>query len=97
MHLLCTRNVIVSRCLLSAASVFAGCTDVNSYCIIKCEGKSVKLSVVRNSSQPEWNTAAVFYRKSPADKPVTFEVSHCYSFYTNTNTLLTVISSRNHP
>ena len=49
--------------------------DVNAYCIISSERKSVQTPVIKKSSQPEWNMAAIFYRKQPTVKPVTFEVS----------------------
>jgi len=51
------------------------CTDVNTYCIIACERNKVQTSI-KKSSQPEWNTAVVFYRRAPKVKPITLEVKH---------------------
>jgi len=49
--------------------------DVDAYCIVSCERTSVRTSVIKNTSNPEWNTAAVFYRKVPRSKPVKIEVT----------------------
>ena len=66
---------------ISTTTVFVEYVDVNAYCIVSCERKKVQTSVVKKSSQPEWNTAAVFYRRTPTDKPVTLEVQHdCWCF-----------------
>jgi calpain-5 len=44
------------------------------YCLIKCEGKTVKSEVVRDNLNPKWSTAsAVFYRRDPS-KPVLVQI-----------------------
>jgi Ca2+-dependent lipid-binding protein len=50
--------------------------DINPYCVIKCEGASVQTHVLKKTSAPEWNAAAVFYRKNPSKKPVIVQVYH---------------------
>ena len=49
---------------------------MDAYCIVSCERTSVRTSTVKNTSNPEWNTAAVFYRKAPRKKPLKFEVTY---------------------
>ena len=43
--------------------------------VVKCEGETVKSHWLKNVSDPKWNFKAIFYRKQPALKPVTVEVS----------------------
>jgi len=45
----------------------------DTYCIIKCEGKSLKSSVVKDSTEPTWNLKAIFYRKDRS-QPIIIEV-----------------------
>ncbi|CAD5118343.1 DgyrCDS7053 [Dimorphilus gyrociliatus] len=44
------------------------------YVVIKCEGRKVVTLPCRNSLYPEWGTKAIFYRRSPINQPITFEV-----------------------
>ncbi|OQR76203.1 calpain-5-like [Tropilaelaps mercedesae] len=37
---------------------------VSAYCVVQCEGSSVRSSTVKNIS-PEWNFESLFYRKDP--------------------------------
>ena len=48
--------------------------EADSYCIIKCEGETVRTSVDKGTSNPKWNTTAIFYRSKP-DHPIIIEVS----------------------
>jgi hypothetical protein len=34
---------------------------------VKCEGKSVETSAVKNSQNPEWNESFLFYRRDPKE------------------------------
>ena len=52
---------------------FAG--EPDAYCIIKCEGESVKTNVDKGTGNPKFDTTAIFYRAKP-DKPIMIEVSY---------------------
>ena len=47
--------------------------ETDPYVTIKCEGETVKSSVVENSLNPEFNFSAIFYRKDP-DKDILVQV-----------------------
>lgn len=44
------------------------------YCIIKCEGKSVKSKTVNNDLSPKWNLTGLFYPTNPDEAPVKIQV-----------------------
>jgi len=50
-----------------------GIGKTDPYVTIKCEGETVKSSVVENSLNPEFNFSAIFYRKDP-DKDILVQV-----------------------
>lgn len=53
--------------------VFSG---IDPYCIVTCEGKSVRSSVVRDAEgEAVWNFSAIFYRKN-VNRPVLIEVQN---------------------
>ena len=49
-------------------------TEVDAFCEISCEGQIVKSEVIKQTSNPEWNYFAVFYRKNPVHKPIRVDV-----------------------
>lgn len=51
-------------------------SSVCPYFIISCEGESVRSPTLKNTSKPEWNTSAIFYRKNPVGNPIKIEVWH---------------------
>lgn len=56
---------------LEKQSAFGG--EVDAYCIIKCEGESVRTPIDKKTSNPEWNTTAIFYRTKP-EQPLVIEI-----------------------
>ncbi|XP_013401269.1 calpain-5 isoform X3 [Lingula anatina] len=44
------------------------------YCIISCEGEKVTTPVQKDTLNPGWDTAAIFYRKKPLTKPVKVQI-----------------------
>jgi len=48
-------------------------SSLNPYCVVKCEGKTERSQLVKNSEDPVWNFAVVFYRKS-INQPIIVEV-----------------------
>ena len=46
---------------------------LNPYCLVKCEGKTERSQLLKNSEDPVWNFALVFYRKS-INQPIIVEV-----------------------
>ncbi|KAK4310570.1 hypothetical protein Pmani_017872 [Petrolisthes manimaculis] len=56
---------------LEKQTAFGG--EADSYCIIKCEGESVRTPVDKKTCNPKWNTTAIFYRTKP-EQPITIEV-----------------------
>ncbi|KAF6214552.1 hypothetical protein GE061_009295 [Apolygus lucorum] len=57
-------------------------SKVNPFCIISCEGKTVKTEIARDDTHPEWNSAYVFYRKKP-DKPISLKIFNKNSLMPN--------------
>lgn len=51
-------------------------SSISPYFIISCEGEKVRSSTLKNTTSPEWNTSAIFYRKDPVHKPIKIEVWH---------------------
>jgi len=49
-------------------------SGISPYFIISCEGEKVRSSTLKNTTSPEWNTSAIFYRKDPVHKPIKIEV-----------------------
>ncbi|GFN79965.1 calpain-5 [Plakobranchus ocellatus] len=49
-------------------------SGADPYCIVSCEGKRVTLSTCKDTTSPEWNTSAVFYRTQPHKKPVKIQI-----------------------
>lgn len=43
------------------------------YCIVKCEGKSVKTPTIKDTQNPTWDTSCIFYRRNLAE-PITVEI-----------------------
>lgn len=58
----------------SNIEVINGNGALSTYVCIKCESKRVCGRVVRNNSNPEWNTSAIFYRYQ-LKQPILIEVS----------------------
>ncbi|XP_071534817.1 calpain-5-like isoform X6 [Panulirus ornatus] len=56
---------------LEKQSAFGG--EADAYCIIKCEGESVRTPIDKKTSNPEWNTTAIFYRTKP-EQPLVIEI-----------------------
>ncbi|XP_050718946.1 calpain-5-like isoform X2 [Eriocheir sinensis] len=56
---------------LEKQSAFGG--DPDSYCIIKCEGETVRTPVEKGTANPKWNTTAIFYRAKP-EQPIVIEI-----------------------
>lgn len=56
---------------LEKQSAFGG--EADAYCIIKCEGETVRTPVEKSSSNPKWNTTAIFYRSKP-EQPIVIEI-----------------------
>lgn len=61
-------------------SLLYGCINIciipgeaDAYCIIKCEGESVRTPIDKKTSNPKWNTTAIFYRTKP-EQPLVIEV-----------------------
>ncbi|XP_052783914.1 calpain-5-like [Mya arenaria] len=44
------------------------------YCVIKCEGQQVYTSVKKDTLNPEWKQAAVFFRKNPLKNPIKVQI-----------------------
>ncbi|ESP04935.1 hypothetical protein LOTGIDRAFT_205978 [Lottia gigantea] len=44
------------------------------YCVISCEGKIVTTTAAKNTTDPQWNQSAVFYRKNPLKKPLKVQI-----------------------
>ena len=47
---------------------------VNAFCTVNCDGGKATAPTRKQQSNPEWNWGALFYRKKPQTKPITFEV-----------------------
>lgn len=56
---------------LEKQSAFGG--EADAYCIIKCEGETVRTSVDKGTANPTWDTTAIFYRKKPQE-PIVVEI-----------------------
>lgn len=48
--------------------------EADAYCLIKCEGETVRTPVEKGTPNPKWNTTAIFYRAKP-EQPIVIEVS----------------------
>ena len=49
-------------------------TEADPYCLIKCEGESVKSEVAKDTQSPKWKSAsAIFYRSDPS-KPIKVQI-----------------------
>ncbi|XP_071086234.1 calpain-5-like [Haliotis cracherodii] len=44
------------------------------YVIIKCEGETVRTTSCKNTTDPNWNQSAVFYRKKPLGAPIKIQI-----------------------
>ncbi|MCL4135333.1 UNVERIFIED_CONTAM: hypothetical protein GTU68_052016 [Idotea baltica] len=62
---------IKSASNLEKQSAFGG--EPDPYCIIRCEGETLKTPVVKASVNPEWDYTAIFYRAKP-ENPIVVEV-----------------------
>lgn len=49
-------------------------TGADPYCVISCEGEKVTTKVVDDTTCPEWNSSAIFYRKSALKKPLKIQI-----------------------
>ena len=48
--------------------------EADPYCLIKCEGESVKSDVDKDTLSPKWKSAtAIFYRSDPS-KPIKVQI-----------------------
>ncbi|XP_045132951.1 calpain-5-like isoform X5 [Portunus trituberculatus] len=56
---------------LEKQTAFGG--EADAYCIIKCEGETVRTPVEKGTSNPKWNTTAIFYRSKP-EQPIVIEI-----------------------
>ncbi|XP_068228200.1 calpain-5-like isoform X3 [Palaemon carinicauda] len=56
---------------LEKQSAFGG--EADAYCIIKCEGETVRTSIDKATANPTWDTTAIFYRKKPQE-PIVVEI-----------------------
>ena len=51
-------------------------SGVDPYALIKCEGKTVRISTVKDTRNPVWNSAgALFYVRRPKKKHLVVQVS----------------------
>ncbi|BES88867.1 calpain_III [Nesidiocoris tenuis] len=48
-------------------------SKIDPFCVITCEGKTVKTEVARDETHPEWNLSFIFYRKKP-DRPILLKI-----------------------
>ncbi|KAL8625595.1 hypothetical protein ACOMHN_014683 [Nucella lapillus] len=44
------------------------------YCVISCEGEKVTTSVESNTTNPEWNQSAIFFRRNPLKSPLKIQI-----------------------
>ena len=51
------------------------------YCVISCEGKKVTTKQCKNTTSPEWDDAAVFYRCNPIKSPIKVQVREIWKIY----------------
>ncbi|XP_042219812.1 calpain-5-like isoform X2 [Homarus americanus] len=56
---------------LEKQSTFGG--EADAYCIIKCEGESVRTPIDKKTANPNWDTTAIFYRNKP-EQPIVVEI-----------------------
>ncbi|KAH8009147.1 hypothetical protein HPB51_010937 [Rhipicephalus microplus] len=49
------------------------CAVADPYCVLLCEGQSVRSSVCRGTLDPTWNISVLFYRKD-ASTPIKIQV-----------------------
>ena len=49
---------------------------LDTFVVIKCEGQTLKSSIVKGNDTPEWNFCVILYRKKPDLEPITVEVSY---------------------
>ncbi|KAG7170269.1 Calpain-5-like 2, partial [Homarus americanus] len=47
--------------------------EADAYCIIKCEGESVRTPIDKKTANPNWDTTAIFYRNKP-EQPIVVEI-----------------------
>ncbi|KFD61428.1 hypothetical protein M514_26389 [Trichuris suis] len=59
--------------ITGAAGLQSAKGAINPYCIVKCEGQSVRSSVCKDSKDPIWDLQCIFVRKH-SDKPIKVEV-----------------------
>ena len=60
--------ILISMCNFTGAVV-------NPFCIVKCEGETLKTNIVRDSTTPMWNTKFIFYKKESTEKsPIVIQV-----------------------
>lgn len=69
-----------SRDMLIQHGVWYCVLGADPYVIVKVEGQEVKLPIIYDSLNPEWNWRATFYRKKPG-ADIIFEV--CKAFFYN--------------
>ncbi|KAK8746450.1 hypothetical protein OTU49_017024 [Cherax quadricarinatus] len=66
-----TAVTVKSASDLEKQSSFGG--EADSYCIVKCEGETVRTPVAKNTTNPTWDTKAIFYRANP-EEPIVIEI-----------------------
>uniref|UniRef100_A0A5S6QYS9 Calpain catalytic domain-containing protein n=1 Tax=Trichuris muris TaxID=70415 RepID=A0A5S6QYS9_TRIMR len=59
--------------IAGAAGLHASKGAINPYCIVKCEGQSVRSSVCKDTKDPIWDLQCIFVRRK-SEKPIKVEV-----------------------
>ncbi|KAJ8310510.1 hypothetical protein KUTeg_012375 [Tegillarca granosa] len=49
-------------------------TGADPYCIVSCEGEKVYTPVCKDTTNPSWESAAIFFRKKPVSKPLKIQI-----------------------
>ena len=54
--------------------------EPDAYCLIKCEGETVRTDTDRGTADPHWDATAIFYRSRP-EKPIVIEVKIYFDLF----------------
>ncbi|KAK3094770.1 hypothetical protein FSP39_005995 [Pinctada imbricata] len=49
-------------------------SGADPYCVISCEGEKVRTRTVEDTTNPEWNDTALFFRRKPLKKPIKIQI-----------------------
>jgi len=60
--------------LLLLPNFFFSFLEADPYCIVQCENKKYKSSVIKDCQSPEWNFQVIFYRRNPKNLPITVSI-----------------------